>query len=296
MSNLRLKIALQKKGRLSDDSIELLRRCGLKLLSSKSSLFYSAENYPIDLLLVRDDDIPTLIQDGICDLGIVGDNVLKEKTQVNLEFSSCFQTIMPLNFGRCRLSIAVPKDQEYQTIDFLQNKRIATSYPILLQQFLKQENITAQIVSISGSVEIAPGLNMADAIFDLVSTGRTLAENNLKELYVVLESQAVFFKSTSEFNSEKKKIYDVLLKRIQSVIKAQESKYILFHAPRDAISKIREILPGCESPTILPLEGSEDKVAVHVVSRESVFWNTLEKLQTVGASAILVLPVEKMMA
>ncbi len=296
MSNLRLKIALQKKGRLSDDSIELLRRCGLKLLSSKSSLFYSAENYPIDLLLVRDDDIPTLIQDGICDLGIVGDNVLKEQTRSNLETSSYFQTIMPLNFGRCRLSIAVPKDTECQSIDFLQNKRIATSYPILLQQFLKQENITAQIVSISGSVEIAPNLNMADAIFDLVSTGRTLAENNLKEFYVVLESQAVLFKSMNEFNLEKKKIYDVLLKRIQSVIKAQESKYILFHAPRDAISRIKEILPGCESPTILPLEGSEDKVAVHVVSRENVFWGTLEKLQAVGASAILVLPVEKMMA
>lgn len=296
MSNLRLKIAVQKKGRLSDDSIELLRRCGLKLISSKSSLFYSAENYPIDLLLVRDDDIPALIQDGICDLGIVGENVVKEQTKPDSDISAYFQTVMPLNFGRCRLSIAIPKDAEYQSIEFLQNKRIATSYPNLLQQFLKQQNISAQIVSISGSVEIAPGLNMADAIFDLVSTGRTLAENNLKEFYVVLESQAVLFKKNNEFSVEKIKIYDVLLRRMQSVIKAQESKYILFHAPRNAISKIREILPGCESPTILPLEGNEDKVAVHVVSRESVFWNTLERLEDVGASAILVLPVEKMMA
>jgi ATP phosphoribosyltransferase len=289
----RLTIAIQKKGRLSEDSIALLQQCGLKLRSSKSSLFYSAENLPIDLLLVRDDDIPALIQDEVCDLGIIGENVLQECE--NIEKELIFDRLKPLGFGRCRLSIACPRESTLLEPLSLQGKKIATSYPNILQKYLKSNNVSAKVVNISGSVEIAPRLKMSDAICDLVSTGRTLEENNLKEIIVILQSQAVLVKAAREIANEKKEIYDLLIRRMDGVLQAQESKYILFHAPRSAISEIRKLLPGTESPTILALAENEDKVAVHVVSREAVFWSTLEKLREAGASAILVLPVEKMM-
>lgn len=289
-TNARLTIAIQKKGRLSEDSIALLQRCGLKLLSSKSSLFYSAENLPIDLLLVRDDDIPTLIRDKVCDLGIIGENVLQE--QENAEKGEIFERIKPLGFGRCRLSIACPKEN---TIESLQGKRIATSYPNLLNKYLTENNINATVINISGSVEIAPRLQMSEAICDLVSTGRTLEENNLKEVTVILQSQAVLVKASMPISAEKKEVFDLLLRRIDGVLQAQESKYILFHAPKKSINDIKKLLPGSEAPTIVPLAECEERVAVHVVSREGVFWGTLEKLRAAGASAILVLPVEKMM-
>lgn len=290
MKNNRLTIAIQKKGRLSEDSIALLQRCGLKLRISKSSLFYSAENLPIDLLLVRDDDIPTLIQDKICDLGIIGENVLQE--QENAENGISFERVKPLGFGRCRLSIACPKEA---LLSSLQGKRIATSYPNLLRKYLVENNIGATVVNISGSVEIAPRLKMSEAICDLVSTGLTLEENNLKEVFVILQSQAVLVKSNSLISAEKKEVYDLLLRRMDGVLQAQESKYILFHAPKESINDIRKLLPGSEAPTIVALAECNERVAVHVVSREAVFWGTLEKLRAAGASAILVLPVEKML-
>jgi ATP phosphoribosyltransferase len=292
-TNARLTIAIQKNGRLNEDSISLLKRCGLKLLSSKSSLFYSAENLPIDLLLVRDDDIPTLVRDKVCDLGIIGENVLYEQENPNEGFT--FDKLKALGFAKCRLSIAVPKESSYSDLTFLHDKKIATSYPQILQKFLQKNKIDARCVTISGSVEIAPRLKMSDAICDLVSTGRTLEENNLKEVQVILESQAVIIKATSTLSIEKNKTLDILLRRMEGVLQAQESKYILFHAPKNAINAIRKLLPGSESPTIIQLAECDDKVAVHVLSKEAVFWDTLEKLRTAGASSILVLPVEKMM-
>lgn len=292
LTNTRLTLAIQKKGRLSDDSLDLLERCGLKLLSSKSSLFYSVTNFPVDLLMVRDDDIPTLIQSGVCDLGIVGDNVLQERECAQ---GSSLEKIKALSFACCRLSIAVPKEMPFTGIRQLHNKRIATSYPYLLRNYLKNKNLQAEIVEISGSVEIAPRLGMSDAICDLVSTGKTLEENNLSEVAVVFESQAVLVKDQKPLDPNKQMIVDRLLKRIEGVFQAQESKYILFHAPKNAISLIEKLLPCSEKPTIMSLAGCEDKVAVHVVSREAVFWGTLEKLRDAGASSILVLPVEKML-
>ncbi|MCS5710404.1 ATP phosphoribosyltransferase [Candidatus Berkiella aquae] len=290
-SNVRLTLAIQKKGRLNNDSLELLKKCGLKLLSSKSSLFYSAENFPIDILLVRDDDIPTLIRDGVCDLGIVGENVIQEQVSDENEYES----LKLLGFGRCRLSIALPKDTSFNDINQLQNARIATSYPNLLQRFLSLNNIKASLVSISGSVEISPKLGIADAICDLVSTGKTLEENNLQEVAVILQSQAALIKAKAALSTEKQAILEIFLRRITGVMQAQESKYILFHAPKNAIARIEQLLPGNETPTIMPLAGNDEKVAIHVVSREAVFWGTLEKLREAGATAILVLPVEKMM-
>jgi ATP phosphoribosyltransferase len=292
-SNTRLVLAIQKKGRLNSDSLELLKRCGLKLISSKSSLFYSAENFPLDVLLVRDDDIPLLIQDGACDLGIAGKNIILEQEKATGNIA--YEIIKSLGFGRCRLSIALPQEVSFTQIGQLNNSRIATSYPNLLKYFLANKNIEATVVPISGSVEISPKLGMADSICDLVSTGKTLEENNLKEVAVVLESQAILVKANKVLNSDKQAILDILIRRIEGVLQAQESKYILFHAPKSALSAIKKLLPGSEAPTIMPLAETEDKIAVHVVSREGVFWDTLEKLRDAGASAILVLPVEKMM-
>jgi ATP phosphoribosyltransferase len=263
-------------------------------MSSKSSLFYSAENFAVDLLMVRDDDIPTLVLDGICDIGIVGENVLLEQSNP-LEKEKLI-TIQKLGFGRCRLSIAVPKDYVFNNKADLQGLRIATTYPQLLKNYLQENDIQAETVVVGGSVEITPRVNMSDAICDLVSTGRTLEENNLKEVLTVLQSQAVLVKKALPLSEEKNDILAILLRRMQGVLEAQECKYILFHAPKNAISVIRALLPGSETPTIVPLMDDEDKVAVHVVSTEAVFWGTIEKLRAAGASAILVLPVEKMMA
>ncbi len=293
----RLRIAVQKSGRLNSDSLDLLFRCGLKITTNQNSLFCHGENLPIDVLFVRDDDIPTLVIDDVCDLGIVGQNVLLEKTiKWKKEGAKTgFDEIKKLGFSRCRLSIALPEGKPYTDPNSLHNLRIATSYPNILQQYLSQNGLHAEIMTISGSVEIAPRLGMADAICDLVSTGRTLEENNLREVVQVVHSQAVLIKTQIAFEPEKNEIFELLLRRIDGVLKAQESKYIMFHAPKSALAFIKDILPGCETPTVMPLEGIEDKVAVHLVSSEGVFWITLERLKQAGASSILVLPIEKML-
>ncbi len=289
----RLRVAIQKSGRLNNDSMDLLLRCGLKIRPSKNSLLSHAENLPIDVLFVRDDDIPTLVIDGVCDIGIVGENVLLEQT-INKSKNS-IDTIKKLGFSRCKLSIAMPDDKVFVNADSLKGLRIATSYPNLLLDYLQRNHINAEIMNISGSVEIAPRLDMADAICDLVSTGRTLEENNLKEVDQVMQSQAVLIKTKHALTIDKTAAFDLLLGRIESVLKALDSKYIMFHAPKTSIEAIKTMLPGCETPTVMPLEGNNDKVAVHVVSNEGNFWITLEKLKEAGASSILVLPIEKML-
>ncbi len=290
----RLRIAIQKSGRLNTDSMDLLARCGLKITIKPNALFCHGENLPIDLLFVRDDDIPALVIDDMCDIGIVGENVLLEKTLVS--FSDDFSVIKKLGFSYCRLSIALSVDKPFTGVQSLQNLRIATSYPHVLQHYLNEQQIRAKIVVISGSVEVAPRLGMADAICDLVSTGGTLEQNGLKEVAEVMRSQAVLIQGKVTLSTEKTAILALMLQRMEGVLKAQESKYIMFHAPVAALAAIRAMLPGFETPTIIPLEGATDKVAVHVVSREGIFWDTLEKLQAAGASSILVLPIEKMLA
>lgn len=289
MQKRRLKIALQKKGRLNNDSLDLLRRCGLKINLKNNALLCHIQNLPIDLLFVRDDDIPTLVSEGICDIGIVGNNVLQEKQYADLN------SIKTLGFGQCRLSIAVPNDTTFNDVSNLANKRIATSYPNLLKAYLNKNKINASVIILAGSVEIAPRLNIADAICDLVSTGQTLEENNLRETRTIFKSEAVLIKSSEVLDSERSSILDLLQRRIDGVLQAQERKYIVFHAPKTALQSIQTLLPGCESPTILSLESSPEKVAVHVVSKEGIFWETLENLKQAGASSILILPIEKMM-
>lgn len=298
MSKSRLKIALQKKGRLNNESIELFLQCGLKIRMKENSLLCHCANLPVDFLFVRDDDIPSLILNGVCDLGIVGENILMEQqlAQKNCEKIVEIEGIKKLGFGQCRLAIATPINEfSYCGPKSLENCRIATSYPNLVEDFLQKNQVNAKIIFITGSVEIAPRLGMADVICDLVATGGTLEENHLQAVETVFVSQAVLVKSNSALNDEKQAIYELLLRRIDGVIQAQGSKYIMFHAPRSALSSIKACLPGCETPTILPLDGIIDKVAVHVVSREGVFWGTLEQLKEVGASSILVMPIEKML-
>ena len=286
----RLRIALQKSGRLNIDSLELLAKCGLKIKPSKNSLLSHVEKFPIDFLFVRDDDIPTLVMDGVCDLGIVGENVLFEQLSQN------FTVIKKLGFGKCRLSIAFPENKPFNGPQSLEGLRVATSYPNLLKKYLSENNVKAEPLVISGSVEIAPGLNMADAICDLVSSGRTLEENKLKEVDCIIQSQAVLIQTQKNLSSEKLESLDLLLNRLDSVLRAHGSKYIMFHAPKSSLDSIKTILPGFETPTIMQLEGNTDKVAVHVMAHEDIFWDTLEKLKTIGASSILVLPIEKMLA
>jgi ATP phosphoribosyltransferase len=293
----RLKLAVQKSGRLTDHSLDLLGRCGLKLSRGKDQLMGFGENLPLDVLFVRDDDIPDLVQEDVCDLGLVGLNVLEER---RLEMrargaTAQFEILRPLDFGRCRLSLAVPEGTEYLGLESLQGQRIATTYPALLADFLMREEISAEIVTLSGAVEIAPRLGRADMICDLVSSGSTLQANHLREVHTLLQSQVVLIRTPMKLPKFKEEWISRLLLRIDGVEQVRESKYIMLHAPRSALPRIRELLPGSESPTIIPLEGSTDKVAVHAVCRENVFWETLESLKAAGASALLVLPVEKML-
>ena len=293
----RIKIAVQKKGRLTDHSLDLLERCGLKFTQSKDQLFCYGENMPIDLLLVRDDDIPGLVSDDICDLGIVGLNVVEEH-RLNREQDgreAMFDRVFDLEFGHCRLSIAAPDETPYEGMESLNNTVIATSYTGLLNDFLKRENISASIEYFSGAVEIAPKLGKADFICDLVSTGGTLTANGLREVEVMFESEAVIIQTRATLPREKQDLVDRILQRLDGVLQVHESKYIMLHAPRKALPEIRELLPGSEAPTVIPLEGTSDKVAVHAVCRENVFWETLENLKAAGASSLLVLPVEKML-
>ncbi len=293
----RIKIAVQKSGRLTDHSIDLLERCGLKLTQSKDQLFCYGENMPIDLLLVRDDDIPGLVSDDICDLGIVGLNVVEEKRQALIEDGreALFKQVFELDFGHCRLSIAAPEETAWKGLESLKNKTIATSYTSLLRNYLSKNSLSAEIVYFSGAVEIAPKLGKADFICDLVSTGSTLAANGLVEVETLLDCEAVVIQTRAKLTPAKQALVDRMLQRLDGVLQVRESKYIMLHAPRAALPKIRDLLPGSEAPTVMPLDGTDDKVAVHAVCRETVFWETLENLKAAGASSLLVLPVEKML-
>ncbi len=293
----RIKIAVQKTGRLTDHSIDLLERCGLKVTKSKDQLICYGENMPIDLLLVRDDDIPGLVSDDVCDLGIVGLNVAEEK-RLNREAEGSpaqFKQVYELDFGHCRLSLAAPDGVEYDGPQSLENKRIATSYVGLLSNYLKENGIAAEAVYFSGAVEIAPKLGRAEYICDLVSTGSTLSANGLREVEVLLDSEAVVIQTQKPLGEAKQALVDKILQRLDGVLQVRESKYIMLHAPKSALAEIRDLLPGSEAPTVLRLDGHDDKVAVHAVCRENVFWETLENLKAAGASSLLVLPVEKML-
>jgi ATP phosphoribosyltransferase len=294
----RLKLAVQKSGRLTDPSLDLLARCGLKLSRGKDQLMGFGENMPLDVLFVRDDDIPDLVQEDVCDLGLVGLNVIEEK---RLELSARgaaarFTALRALDFGRCRLSLAMPAERSYDGPRSLQGQRIATTYPFMLGRFLEQHGVSAEIVTLSGAVEIAPRLGRADLICDLVSTGSTLQANHLREVDTVLQSHAMLIRTPVPLSPEKNEWVERLLLRIEGVEQVKESKYIMLHAPRSALAAIKRLLPGSESPTIIPLEDSPDRVAVHAVCRENVFWETLEELKGAGATSVLVLPVEKMLA
>ncbi len=294
----RIKIAVQKSGRLTDHSLELLTRCGLSYSRGRDQLICYGENMPVDVMLVRDDDIPGLVQDDICDLGIVGVNIIEEQ-RLNFQASNhapLFSQLRLLNFGQCRLAFAAPREIPFAGPQSLDGLRIATSYPAVVGDFLRRHDIRATVVEFSGAVEIAPRLGKSDVICDLVSTGSTLAAHDLEEWDTVLESQAAIIHTPVALPAEKAEWVERLLQRIEGVIQVRESKYIMLHAPRAALGEIRRLLPGSEAPTIMPLEGIEDRVAVHAVCRENVFWETLESLKKAGASSLLVLPVEKMLS
>ncbi|HTL66999.1 MAG TPA: ATP phosphoribosyltransferase [Lacunisphaera sp.] len=293
----RLRLAVQKSGRLSTDSLELLASCGIRVKTPKERLLLHADNFPIDILFVRDDDIPQLVMDGVCDLGIVGTNVLEEaalERRLNGNAGG-YQVERPLDFGGCRLCVALPEERAYAGPADLQGLRIATSYPQLTRRFLADQKLTAEVVYLSGSVEIAPRLGIADAICDLVASGSTLEANKLRAVETIFKSTAVLLRHARELPQAKAHALEILLRRIDGVQKAAGTKYIMLHAPKAALAEIKKLLPGSENPTILPLAGDDTKVALHAVCAESVFWETMESLKKAGASSILVLPIEKMM-
>ena len=297
-SEQRIKIAVQNNGRLTAHSLDLLERCGLRFRQSKDQLFCYGENLPIDILLVRDDDIPGLVHDDVCDLGIVGLNVVAEK-RLELSYAgkdALYRQVFDVDFGHCRLSLAAPQAVQYRGPEDLRNKRIATSYTNLLRNYLDTRQIEAEIVYFSGAVEIAPQLGKADFICDLVSTGATLTANSLRELETLLQSEAVIIQTRKPLAAAKQALIDKLLKRLDGVLQVRESKYIMLNAPKSALDAISALLPGSEAPTVVPLDGSDERVAVHAVCRENVFWETLENLKAAGATSLLVLPIEKMLA
>lgn len=295
--NNRLRVAMQKSGRLSDDSKELFERCGIKVRYHEQRLLAAAENMPIEFLRVRDDDIPGLVMDGVVDLGIIGENVLEETllTRKSQGDPTEFRMLKRFDFGGCRLSIAIPRDEEWQGLESLNGKRIATSYPQLLKRCFEAKGLTFRPCLLTGSVEVAPRAGLADAICDLVSTGATLEANGLKEVEVIYRSKACLIARKDEIDAEKEDLVKRLLVRMQGVARARECKYIMLHAPKEKLGEITKLLPGAEHPTILPLTGDDSRVALHMVSSESLFWETMEKVKALGASSILVLPIEKMM-
>ncbi|MFN5641504.1 MAG: ATP phosphoribosyltransferase [Sphingobacteriales bacterium] len=282
---MKLKIAIQKSGRLYEDSVELLKECGIDLRNVKDRLKTEADNFPLEVFFLRDDDIPQYVQDEVSDIGIVGENVLLEKNKR-------VEIIEQLGFGKCRLSVAIPRNENYQGLVSLNGRRIATSYPGLLTRYLEANGIKADIHEISGSVEIAPGIGLADAVADLVSSGGTLFMNGLKEVDTILQSQAVLIQ-TPNLSEGKKKILEKLLFRIRAVKKSKKNKYILLNAPNEKLEQIVSLLPGMKSPTILPLAESGWS-SVHSVLSEDTFWEIIEQLKENGAQGILVVPIEKM--
>ncbi len=296
-TNQRIRIAIQKKGRLSTECMALLKKCGVKFNIAGERLVVHSENMPIDLLLVRDDDIPGLIMDGVVDLGFIGENELEEvRLDRKSQNENCdFRALRRLDFGGCRLSIAIDKDGVYNGPQDLAGMRIATTYPHLLKSYMDANDIPFTTCILTGSVEVAPRAGLADAIADLVSTGATLEANGLKEVEVIFRSKATLIQRTGEFTSQQQALINKLLTRMQGVIQAKESKYIMLHAPADKLDQVKKLLPGAEDPTVLPLSAEKNRVAVHLVSSENLFWETMEGLKALGASSILVLPIEKMM-
>lgn len=281
----RLKVAVQKSGRLLDDSIQLLKECGIRIDNGKQQLRAPARNFPLDVLYLRNSDIPQYVQDGVADIGIVGENTIVEKQKKLVK-------VLPLGFSKCRLSIAVPKNTNYPGASFLDGKRIATSYPNSLRQFLKEKQLNAEIHEIAGSVEIAPNIGLADAICDLVSTGSTLFKNGLEEKDIILQSQACIAR-TEDLSADKMLLLKQLVFRIESVLKARKNKYILMNAPNDGIDEIINILPGMKSPTVMPL-AEAGWSSIHTVIEEKRFWEIIDELKDAGAEGILVAPIEKM--
>ena len=280
-----LKIAIQKSGRLHDDSIQLLKDCGIAVKNGHNQLKTVADNFPLEVYSLRDDDIPQYVEDNVAHIGIVGENVLFEKNK-------SVDVVEQLGFGKCRLSIAVQKNEHYTGAQFLQGKKIATSYPVLTQKFFDENKIHAEIHEISGSVELAPSIGLADAVCDLVSSGSTLFMNGLKEVQTILKSQAVLVRSKN-LAPEQQTLLNQLLFRIRSVKKAKNNKYVLLNAPNESLDKIISLLPGMKSPTVLPLAESGWS-SVHSVLSEDEFWEKIEALKNAGAQGILVVPIEKM--
>jgi len=290
----RLRIAVQKKGRLAEDSFAMLKKCGLRFSIRGGGLLARVKNVPVDLLLVRDDDIPSFVATGAADLGIAGENVLVEEV---LMTAGGMDAVIDrrLGFSRCKLCLAADAGGDIQSWKDLDGTRIATTYPGVLNRFLEENDIMANIVEMKGAVELAPSINIAESICDLVSSGATLEANGLSAFETILESEAVLIKSSRKFSPEKQDIYDKLVRRIDGVLRSADSKYIMLNAPKDAVAAISEILPGSDAPTIIPLGGDSDLVAVQAVCTENVFWDTLEDLKAAGARSILVLPIEKML-
>ncbi len=282
---MKLRLAIQKSGRLHDDSIKLLKECGIDISNGLNKLKAEASNFPIEVYFLRDDDIPQYVEDGVADIGIVGENVVYEKNKP-------LKVLNKLGFGKCRLSVAVRKSENYTGISFLQGKKVATSYPVILSKFLKDNGISAEVHEISGSVEIAPSIGLADAICDLVSSGSTLFSNGLQEAETILFSEAVLV-ATNRLDAQKQQIIDRLLFRIEAVKKARNTKYILLNAPNDKLAEIIALLPGMKSPTVLPL-AEAGWSSVHSVLNENDFWEIIEQLKAAGAQGILVVPIEKM--
>lgn len=280
-----LRIAIQKSGRLQEGSLELLKESGLSFSNGKEQLKTQADNFPAELLFLRDDDIPQYVEDKVADVGIVGENIFLEKQKKN-------ELVKKLDFARCRLSIAVPRGENYSGVKDLEGKNIATSYPNIVKDYLAKNNVRAGIHEISGSVEVAPGIGLADAICDIVSTGSTLLSNGLREVEVVLRSEAVIIASP-DLEREKKRILDKLLFRIESVKSARNNKYILLNCPNEAIPKIQEMIPGMNSPTVMPLS-KPGWSSLHSVVNEDDFWEKIDLLKSFGAEGILVIPIERM--
>jgi ATP phosphoribosyltransferase len=282
---MKLKIAIQKSGRLYDDSVKLLKDCGIDLKNGVNKLKTEADNFPLEIYFLRDDDIPQYVEDAVADIGIVGENVLYEKNRK-------VDIVEYLGFGKCRLSVAVGRSEQYEGVGYLQGKRIATTYPLLVRQFLEKHRVEAEIHEISGSVEIAPGIGLSHAIVDLVSSGSTLFMNGLKEVETVLSSQAVLIRN-ERLDSLQLQVLEKLLFRIRAVKKAGNNKYVLLNAPNAKLEEIIRLLPGMKSPTVLPL-AEPGWSSVHSVLAENDFWDIIERLKEAGAQGILVIPIEKM--
>ncbi len=282
----RLKIAIQKSGRLNEDSLKILKECGISVSNGLDQLKATVRNFPMEIFYLRNSDIPQYLLDGVVDIAIIGENLLVEKDQGKI------QVVEKLNFSKCRVSLAVPKSVEYNSIEDLRGKRIATSYPNTLNKYLSSQNVEAELHQISGSVEIAPNIGLADAICDIVSSGSTLFKNNLKEVEVIATSEAVLAVSPL-LDDDKRELLDTLRFRLQSVLKARDFRYILMNVPNEKIEKVIELLPGMRSPTVLPL-AEKGWSSIHTVIDKNKFWNVIDELKRQGAEGLLVVPIEKM--